>query len=201
MSKKFLVAIAMLFVASAFVSARPTGLNLGGGISTSFFHTSGEREDVGYLGAYAEVGYDFKLAKNSYIYTGLRYLEAFNASEEVSVAVLRRTGDIQVPIFYQQNFPVGKKKTKLYLEAGPTFDFWAVWMENCFPKTGSMVTVNLFNEVNPNRFNVYVGGNFGIKIQNHVKIYLGGDYGLVNVLRNVGQVNRWQLHVGAAYVF
>jgi len=203
--KKIIIALAVVCLSAATLSARPTGLNLGGGLAYEAFSfkssLSGEKGLTDFLAAYAEVGYDWKLAKNCYIYVGGRYLEGFRSNG--SGNAFETIGDIQVPIFYQQNFPVGKKKSKLFLEAGPTLDFWAL---NIYTEEvgGRIVTTNVFRN-NPNaanRFNVYLGGNFGIKINMHAKIYVGGDYGMIDVNKaSEIKSNRWQVKIGAAYIF
>jgi len=187
--------------------ARPTGLNLGGGLSFLGSTASYKTAPANYFGPYWEIGYDLKLAENSYIYFGGRFNYGIHMWPEIveydsAKTTIGNIGSLFFPIRYQHNFDIGHRN-KLYLEAGPAA---GVLLYNfninldVEPESVSPRFENLINSGEP-RANVYLGGNFGIKIKNHVKIYLGGDYGCVPFKSTNDKINRWQINFGACYVF
>jgi len=82
-------------------------------------------------GGYAEVGYDLTLSKHSTIYFGgrfdwvmnSRYSSASYKGQFYSADVMNHHVFFDIPIKYQFNINVSPK-TKIYLEAGPTAQFW-----------------------------------------------------------------------------
>jgi len=209
--KKIIICLVAVLFAAVTLSARPTGFNIGGGFT--YIGLTNEASEIDAIGPYVEVGYDLKVAKNSYVYFGGRFsngLHSYDVGSQYTggnVASLRNRGELFIPIRFQQNFQINPNGTTFYIEAGPAagvllYDVTTVvaWNQGSGSAAKSQNNVNAWNL---NRGNVYLGGNIGFNIKKHVKIYAGGDYGFINVFNSKtgAEANNWQLNLGACYVF
>jgi len=214
--KKLFITIAVVLVSASALSARPTGFNIGGGFGYLGWATNYDNAPVDYLSTYFELGYELKVAKNSYVYFGGRFSHGLHSRGNYYIvggtaSGTAHIGDLFIPIRFQQNFNIGGNST-FYIEAGPAAGFllynYAIVAASNY-HDGSIVTrsESMLYEGEP-RANFYLGGNIGFNINKHCKIYLGGDYGFVpfkvgyDVFSQKEHIaNRWQLNLGACYVF
>jgi len=210
--KKIIICLVAVLFAAVTLSARPTGFNVGGGIDYLGWTQVNGNSPLDYVGPYVEVGYDLKVAKQSYIYFGGRFSHGLHTEPDNEIVggnavKIANMGDLFIPIRFQQNFQINPNGTTFYIEAGPAAGFLLYNYERTIVSSQSGAGTSIKDKTYDGepRANVYLGGNIGFNIKKHVKIYAGGDYGFIPFTgklfgENV-QVNRWQLNIGACYVF
>jgi len=201
--RKFLLAIAA-FALSLTVTARPTGLNLGGGISTDFIYNSNSTDT--FLGSFLEIGYDLDFTPIVGMYFAARYSIDFRLAYEydapVQSAGFTFKSNIELPVHLILNIPAGKNT--VFFNLGPTLDFWTGY-RTVMVSTSAEEPIRIVNHFDNdifNRVNVDLGGKVGINIKNHVKVYAAYDQSLINLYKDSSQkCSAGQLRIGAAYVF
>lgn len=199
--KKFIALVVSVAIATVSLNAKPTGLNLGGGIGMSNFPGIDVNEVTTSFGPYLEAGYDIPLGKSCLIYTGIRYNEKFGSGNFENTTENTFMGEITVPVKFQLVFnPLSR--TKFYLEAGPSLDIVTSWKCKLKSKeTGEVGWIDMMDVLECNMVNALIGGNFGVKFNEHIKLSVGADYALFKVSKANDDIKKWQANIGVAYIF
>lgn len=215
--KKIIAAIAVVALASSVCAARPTGLNIGGGLSVNSINSTSKitsggtqflTESAAYVGAFAEVGYDLAFSPIVGLYFGARYNWGFNGEFDLektsgSTDSMRWMSNITIPVHFAVNIPVGN--SSFFFNLGPSVDFWLSYkgVKITATQTSSVsATVNYFDLYNFNKVNLYLGGKVGFNIRNHVKIYAAYDRSMINLIKaNNTSAYSNDFRIGASYVF
>jgi len=210
--KKVLFTIAAIMLTVSAI-ARPTGFNVGGGVSFNFMNekAGSTSESQTFVGPYVEVGYDLKFSPVVGLYFGGRYDLNFtgefeaNTKTEIATGYVTSRSCVALPILFEVNIPTGK--SSLFIHFGPTLDYWLTYRSVIASGSSTSSTsksINWFEKNDSvNRFNVYLGGRIGVNIRNHVKVFASYDQSLINYYKKSDNIKNsiGQLRIGAAYVF
>lgn len=210
MKKALLVAAAAFALSSTVFAGRPTGLNLGGGYSADFLKGDfGTRSETAtFVGPFVEVGYDLPFTNVLGLYVGARVNMGFDGkyqfSEDYQAAALTYVTNLSLPVQLALNVPVGS--SSLFLDLGPTFDYWAAFRTVAATNSsiGSDIdSIDYLKDDNDvRRANIFLGGKLGVNIKNHVKVYAAYDQSLLNYVKNGdGKCGSSLFRIGACYVF
>lgn len=171
-------------------------LSVGAGYLNSSEKTQAKNVEKADLnGFYAGAHYNVPLVAGLGVAPGLYVDMLFGKQEANNYTELA----LNVPVNLNYSFVLGRD-TKVFVYAGPVFQYGLLSRTKASASVGSSETVNNYENFRK-PFNIYLGGGAGIDVAG-LQVILGYDHSLMNFARSSdASIGRSQIKIGVGYAF
>lgn len=210
--KKIFVLAATLLMTASLAMAQELSVNAGYIFSTLSETSGNQGNKESTSGVSLGASYNIPIADNLGIAPGLYYsLLTGQGSGSLLLGLANTTVKfsehaINLPVHL--NYTIGvSRHANLYLFAGPTFQVGLsskYKAEAAIPilNLGAKTVIDNYEDLDMNRFNIFLGGGAGMDLNSTIRVTVGFDYGLLNLSKNDNvKSNRYNLKIGVAYLF